>query len=237
MIAEGTNGLSRGDVGKGVMGQPMLDFVPLNLDPNTRSSIILDWVKSCWGLDPLTVLSLAGWYSHVHREGSFLWTSPPAATDATIKDLGKAQHKCPGCLHLVVVPHLRTGGRKQLTQYADLLLTLPLGADYWGTSHHEPLLFAICLLLSVHRPWKLRRIKFIACLDRDPWKLWTMNQECGWDLLHEFLSWQDSWMPCQTESGISLRKAGQGNRTSLRPKLLERLSWQSKSSQSSKEYP
>jgi hypothetical protein len=51
MIAEGTDGLSRGDHSEGVMqGQRMEDFIPLDLDPLTRSPGLKKWLKDM--MDP-----------------------------------------------------------------------------------------------------------------------------------------------------------------------------------------
>jgi hypothetical protein len=54
MIAQGTNGLSRGDLTTGVMkGDHMLDYVPLHLSVVDRSDKQADWLLSvCLPLAP-----------------------------------------------------------------------------------------------------------------------------------------------------------------------------------------
>ncbi len=58
MIAQGTDGLSRGDYSSGVMpGVPMLQFIPLHLSAMVRSAPLLPWVQSWYPLldiQPLT---------------------------------------------------------------------------------------------------------------------------------------------------------------------------------------
>jgi hypothetical protein len=47
MIAQGTEGMSRGDHGSGVMaGMPMLSFVPLNLSALDGLEHLLPWIQS-----------------------------------------------------------------------------------------------------------------------------------------------------------------------------------------------
>jgi hypothetical protein len=44
MILQGTGGIFRGDQAEGVMvGKPMLEFVPLNLNALERSPSLVDW--------------------------------------------------------------------------------------------------------------------------------------------------------------------------------------------------
>ena len=65
MIEQGTDGMSRGDHGSGVMaGSPMLSYAPLNLSAIERSDTLLPWIQS-WSHDeisPLVVLSPEDWF-------------------------------------------------------------------------------------------------------------------------------------------------------------------------------
>ena len=52
MIAQGTDGISRGEMLEGVMaGEPMLRFIPLNLGACERSRELLGWIKDWLGSD------------------------------------------------------------------------------------------------------------------------------------------------------------------------------------------
>ena len=47
MIVSGVDGLSRGDITKGVMrGEDILSFVLLNLGAHERSPAVVDWIRS-----------------------------------------------------------------------------------------------------------------------------------------------------------------------------------------------
>ena len=98
MIAQGTDGCSRGFLLEGVMaGDDMLNFVDLAKPALERFPPLLDWIKSWTGLDDLTPLSPVDWYDKGHgiigggpdRRGVWmptheesgrlhLWAPPPA---------------------------------------------------------------------------------------------------------------------------------------------------------------
>jgi len=58
MKAQGSDGLSRGNLNVGVMaGRSMLDFVPTHLNAFERSSTLLLWIKTWTGSDVLELLT------------------------------------------------------------------------------------------------------------------------------------------------------------------------------------
>lgn len=62
MMAQGTDGISRGDMLEGVMaGIPMLDFIPLNKEACERSFTLEGWIKSWFGKDS-TILGPMDWF-------------------------------------------------------------------------------------------------------------------------------------------------------------------------------
>lgn len=83
MIAQGTDGLSRGSLLERVMrGAPMLDFVPLAKSEFVRSPSCLAWVRSWWGRDmekPLVPLTPEQWFVEGHsirggaRDADVIW--------------------------------------------------------------------------------------------------------------------------------------------------------------------
>ena len=76
-----------------------------------------------------------------------------------LEELCNAKLKRPYLLQIVLIPRLMTARwRKQLRKSADLLVLFALTKDnLWGKTQHEPLIFALCLPLSLHYPWRYRR--------------------------------------------------------------------------------
>jgi hypothetical protein len=93
MIAQGTDGLSRGDQHtEGVMqGRAMIEYIPLHLSAFERSPRLKDWFSSSFGEMDHTFLQPQGWFDTGHRQdGNFIWAPPPAAADVVVEQLGKA---------------------------------------------------------------------------------------------------------------------------------------------------
>jgi hypothetical protein len=104
MIEQGSDGLSRGNLTKGVMtGQSMLSYVPLGQTALEREPGLEKWIKS-WAGDNIKVLSPEGWFELGHgivghtRDslgrympayimGTFLWCPPPAAANIAAEEL------------------------------------------------------------------------------------------------------------------------------------------------------
>jgi hypothetical protein len=108
MIAQGTDGLSRGDLDMGVMeGASMFSFLPLHLGALERFPQLLEWLRN-WTL-PLSIRSLqpsnwltishgiTGYYPNVDgrpmpecQVGSgviLLWSQPPTAAEYALEEL------------------------------------------------------------------------------------------------------------------------------------------------------
>ena len=63
MIAQGTDGCSRGVLMEGVMaGQSMLSFIDLNKSATERSPTLLGWVCSWCGMRDIVPLTLEEWF-------------------------------------------------------------------------------------------------------------------------------------------------------------------------------
>jgi hypothetical protein len=63
MIAQGTDGLSRGCLSEGIMkGDSMLSFVPLHLSPLARQPGLLPWIQEWTGQSTLQPLTPTDWY-------------------------------------------------------------------------------------------------------------------------------------------------------------------------------
>lgn len=147
MIAQGTDGLSRGDMLEGVMGgADMLSFVPLDKGAVDCCEKVLHWVQSWCGRKNLEPLSPEGWFEKgqgavggqvgpdgiwipLHEEGTHLWSPSPAAADVAVEELIRACHKRPGATHVFVCPRLMTyRWRKQLFKVADVTFEVPAGS-------------------------------------------------------------------------------------------------------------
>ena len=110
MMAQGTEGISRGDKSMGVMrGIPMEDFCPLNESAFERSPELKTWLMAATKLLDSVSLEPEDWFLRGQGFGNFVWSPAPAAADVVVERLGKACHKRPSSLHLVAAPRLMTG--------------------------------------------------------------------------------------------------------------------------------
>jgi hypothetical protein len=181
MQAQGTDGLSRGDLFAGVMkGQPLTEFIPLHLDAVARSSGIVPWCSS-WILDTsqLHLLTPTEWFSVGHGirswtpnldhiwapsfypadQNVFLWAPPPAAAQVAMEQLSFARLKRPSLAHIFICPRLMTHlWRKQLYKVADVVFTLDAGRrpNVWSAPMFEPLVLGIILPYLPFAPWSRR---------------------------------------------------------------------------------
>ena len=149
MIAQGTDGVSRGCLKEGVAsGLPMLSFIPLHLNALERQPDLNSWLQMWMGND-FTILKPEDWFSRghditggyedelsfwrtTHKSGTFVWIPPPAAADVAIEELRKARIKRQASTHVFIVLRLLTcRWRKQLLKAANLLIYLPAGRDGW----------------------------------------------------------------------------------------------------------
>ena len=191
MIAQGTDGLSRGITTAGVMaGVPFGQFVPLHLDAlqrETTSPILADWVLSWAGVHRF--MSPEDWYCHNWSTHTCIWTPPPSAADVCLDMLGKTIHMLPHTnVHIVLIPRLMTSRwRKTLGKICDLIITVPIGTDIWPLSRFEPLLIGIAFPLSRHKPWRLRRTPMLESVEGVLRQLPVLDHRWGWRVLRELL--------------------------------------------------
>ena len=194
MIAQGTDGLSRGDYSSGVMaGAPVLGFVPLHLSAFDRSPLLLPWVRE-WALDPNIIpltpeewydrgQGLAGgvlvesvWQPRPLPSSCFLWAPPPAAAGHAVDQLMLARHKRTHHTHIFLCPRLFTSlWRHKLHKVADLVLELPAGPQpFWPSVMHEPLIIGLTLRFVSFDPWELRNHPSLLDLGREVRRLWDL---------------------------------------------------------------
>jgi hypothetical protein len=209
MVSQGTDGLSRGDLGAGVMvGESMLSFVPLHLSAVSRSQSLLAWIQS-WAPDPaIEPLSPEDWFYRGHglESGSrnadgmwiphlsskqwYLWAPPPAVAAIALQELGVSRHKRPHLGHLFVCPRLFTHKwRKALFKLADTVFELPAGCrPFWSLDQHEPLLLGLLLPFSSTPPWQHRQTDRLLDLAGKLRALWKGPEYDERGLLRQFFS-------------------------------------------------
>ena len=104
MIAQGTDGVSRGYLGQGVMaGESMVAHIPIHISAVERSPNLVPWIRSWCGKDA-TLLDESGWFESGHSiEGwemgfdgferprlaraqrTYIWVPPPIAMTTGLK--------------------------------------------------------------------------------------------------------------------------------------------------------
>jgi hypothetical protein len=189
MIAQGTDGCSRGVLMEGVMaGQGMLSFIDLDKSALDRAADLLPWIRSWCGDRNIIPLTPEEWFTKGHgitggqrdkhnvwiptheKPGNVhLWAPPPAVADAALEELLKARHKRNDTFHVIVVPRLMAPRWRRLFHKAsDLNFVIEPGNAFWPSNMFEPLFVGILFPFIHHRPW---------CLKRAP-----LMVEMGWEL-------------------------------------------------------
>ncbi len=180
MIAQGTNGLSRGYLDVGVMGgSGMLSFVPLHLGAIDRSPSVINWLQSwCpyYTLRPLKPLEwstvghgITGYYpnfdgvlmpdSQLGSGLALVWAPPPGAAEYALEELSLSRHKRPSIRHIFICPRLFTHTwRICLFKLADYVFYLPAGRQptAWPERCYEPLIVGVLLPFQATPPWSLQ---------------------------------------------------------------------------------
>ena len=74
MIAQGSDGISRGDHSEGVMqGRPMIEYAPLHLRADEEDPSLKKLVSDILGDFPFKTLTPEGWFEEGQTSGSFVW--------------------------------------------------------------------------------------------------------------------------------------------------------------------
>jgi hypothetical protein len=175
MIAQGTDGISRGALNEGVMnGMAMMSFVPIHLSATSRSPGLQNWLRSWlpgsphW-LEPLDWFQLGHGITGYTRDfersvvpvlsepSQFVWIPPPYAADVVVAELRKSRLKRMQHLHVFVCPRLCTPmWRRHFFKVADLVVEIPPGFAFWPVEMHEPLIIGIVFPFIRTPPWQLR---------------------------------------------------------------------------------
>lgn len=209
MIAQGTDGVSRGFLGAGIMaGEAMTSFIPIHLTATERSTKLLEWIRS-WSSPDIVELSPIDWFQLGHdiigwesgfdaierpvlSNGMYLWSPPPFAADVALTELRKSRIKRQSSSHIVVCPRLCTSmWARHLYKSCDIVFEIPAGhQSYWPSEMHEPLLIGILFPFLRVSPWQLRSTpKMYAMGSRVRGVLKTQEMDIR-DILCEF------WCQC-----------------------------------------
>jgi hypothetical protein len=209
MIAQGTDGCSRGSFIEGVMaGDDMLSHLELDRSAVDRSSLLMKWIKEWTGRAHLKPLSPEGWFeeghgvsggkkdasgvwipAHVSAGNLFLWAPPPAVADAALEQLLIATHKRTDLFHVVVIPRLmRPLWRRLFHKACDFVFKVVPTHSFWPASMHEPLWVGIILPFTHHRPWRFKRAPLLVEVGISLRRMLASGESDGGDILRELLS-------------------------------------------------
>ena len=208
MIAQGTDGLSRGVLLEGVLsGKDMLAYIDLSKTALERHPPLLEFLKSWIEDESLKVLKPEEWFveghgitggnpdrhgvwipSHAPKFRSYLWTPPPVIADVALEECLKAVHKRRDAYHIFAVPRLfTTKWRRLFAKLCDFSISLPVGSPHWPSHLHEPLWIGISFPFIPHRPWSIRGTPTVVGLERKLHQMLRSGETDGRDLLREFL--------------------------------------------------
>ena len=191
MKAQGTDGVSRGQLTEGVMnGISMFAFLPMHETALQRGPLMKGWIRHTFG-PVLTFLSADGWFERGHdhvgkgevgwdghwrptiRFGTFVWTPAPAAAWIALEELRKARIKRQKSTHIFICPRVMTPEwLKQLNKVSDVVVTVPIGHPAWPKAMFEPLLIGLIFPFVRHNPWQLRGTAKMYALERKLRALW-----------------------------------------------------------------
>jgi len=209
MIAQGTDGCSRGSLMEGVMaGQEMLSFVDLAKSAVERHPPVLEWIRSWTGQVKLAPLTPDGWFEEGHgivggtfdsqkvwiprhedKNALHLWAPPPAVADAALEELLKARHKRTDTFHVVVVPRLMAPRwRRLFIKACDFTFAVSPGALFWPNDMFEPLHVGIILPFTKHRPWCFKQAPLLVEMGRDLHEVLAEGKGDGGDILRKLLN-------------------------------------------------
>ena len=243
MIAQGTDGLSRGDLGEGIMnGGSMLSYIPLHLNALERSPELKQWIVS-WLLpndrgEEITFLNYEGWFERGHdiiggkpncdgiwtpqyARSTYVWTPPPAGGLIAVEQLRRARLKREWSTHVVIIPRLMSAEwKKQLFRVSDLFIELPFDEFWKKNVHHEPLIFAVVFPFLSHRPWQLKRSPAFLGLGNVLRSLWKEDSISTGTVLRKLFT-QQRKLASMSEGMVRKMLQGPGNFGFLHPQRGE----------------
>ena len=208
MIAQGTDGCSRGSMMEGVMaGKEMLSFVDLARTAIERHPPLLDWVRSWTNRSTLEPLTPEAWFQEGHgitggykdkhgiwipnhepKGNLHLWAPPPAVAAAALEEILKARHKRTDTYHVVLIPRLMTPTwRRLFMKSCDFTFVVSPNCSFWPDDMFEPLWVGVLLPFSTHRPWSFKRAPLLVEMGRELREVLAKGETDGGDILRKLL--------------------------------------------------
>ena len=207
MIQQGTDGLSRGDLTKGVMsGDDIFMHIPLTKMAIEREPKLFPWICK-WSGNDVQLLIPEDWFELEHdivgfskdsrgiklpviKPGTYVWSPHPPIAFIAIEELRRDQRKRQNSTHIVVIPKLmKYFWIGQLQKAADIVFEIRAGEDpMWPSSQHETLLIAICFPFLPCKPWQLRQTPALLEVGRILQRVWKEKKGTSWHLLRQLRS-------------------------------------------------
>jgi hypothetical protein len=215
MIAQGTDGVSRGYLAQGVMaGESMRVHIPIYLSAVERSPKLLPWIMS-WTSSDAILLDALGWFQKGHdidgwrscsdgfsrpilseKGHTFIWSPPPFAAEVALAELRKARIKRQTSSHVFICPRLCMSlWQRQLFKCADFVFEVPAGSQIWSSDMHEPLLIGLLFPFLRVKPWQLRGTPKMHAVGRELRSLFQDKEVDPSDFLRKF--WRTASMEVQ----------------------------------------
>ena len=208
MIAQGTDGLSRGMLLEGVLtGKSMLGYIDLAKGAIDRHPPLLNFVRSWSECPNLEVLTAEQWFveghgivggkrdhhgvwipEHASNGQFYLWAPPPVVADVCLEECLKAVHKRRDAFHIFLLPRLFTPAWTRLFhKLCDFVAVIPVGSTHWPTDMHEPLWIGFSLPFIRHHPWALRGTPLLVELGGRLREVLSSGEKDGGDILRKLL--------------------------------------------------
>lgn len=204
MIAQGTDGVSRGSLNQGVTtGSPMLLFCPWNKSAFDVQPNLLTWLRNnMWSdLEPLTP---EDWYERGHdlnggyydtkgfwrnniKKGKYIWAPPPAAADACLEQLRIARLKRQNSFHVIVIPKLMTPlWLRQLWKASDFIFSIEAKHEFWSESNYESLIVGVIFPFLSFPPYCLQRTPRLCDVGRQLSRMYKESDVAQRNFLSKF---------------------------------------------------
>ena len=207
MIAQGTDGVSRGYLGQGVMaGNAMSAFIPIHLTAAMRSERhLVPWIQS-WAGENAMLLDEMAWFQQGHDiEGwnkgygdgfgrpilatgdrTYIWMPAPLSAEVALAEMRKARIKRQSSAHVFVCPRLCSSQwLRHLYRTADFVFEVPVGCNCWSADMHEPLLIGILFPFIRSKPWQVRGTPKLYAVGRQLRQVFQKSTVDAGDLLRQ----------------------------------------------------
>lgn len=179
MIAQGTDGLSRGDLTSGVLlGDSFLQHVPIHRSVQEVSPGCVEWFMSCFPLQghEWKLLTPHDWFDMSEEDGAFVWVPPPVLADVAVEKMAELILARPWNFHMFLAPALMTARwQRYLRKSCNWVLTIPCGTGKWPSNCHEPLVFSLAFPLLSRPPWQVKRDADLAKRFGEMQRVWSAD--------------------------------------------------------------